>query len=233
MWYREYRLFVSFCFELNEFSPFRTMGKILGIHMITWATALRPPLCGQMPVAWTWQMDSFRWLDRPPSWHPVVWTLQGCLEKNITPAPKITVPMRAAEFSLRRLGCSHKQSRYLTTAPGHLSLDTRSLGDLSMTPIIYSCSHGIGDNFPNASAKALIWGCGWWIGATSVPHCSYGSLWLVDLYQVWPYPSSGYIRSLVSLLLDGFLCPYKLSVRSWPADYQVLRQTGHEKEVLS
>lgn len=128
----------------------------------------------------------------------------GILRGNTTPGPKIIVPTRAAELIFRRLGCSHSHSRHLTAAPGHFTLVTGNLSDISITPIISGWSHGIGHHFPNASAKAHAWhsfeACDWWTGAASVHHCIYGSLWLVDPYQIWPCPSR-YNRSQLSFLL--------------------------------
>ena len=53
----------------------------------------------------------------------------GMPRGNPTPAPKVTVLMRAAEISLRRLGCRHNHCRLLIAALGHIHFTTRCLGD--------------------------------------------------------------------------------------------------------
>lgn len=182
------------------------MEKDLRSHTTIWTSGLRPFLTG----AW----DSLRWLDRPASW--------SLLCKHIRNAQYHHVH-ESCWVQSQGLGCSHNQSRHLTAVPRHLPLGTSVLVTSSWP-----------NSFPMTKERPmndihlrLV------IGDLELYpyHLIYGSLWLVDLYRAWPWNCS-IMRSMVSILLGhcGWFPVYpQIFIIRWPADYQILGQTGLRK----
>lgn len=160
----------------------------------------------------------------------------GMLRENIIPAFKVPVLMRAAVFSLRVLGCSHNNSRYLIAAPGRFTLATWVLVTSSWPQVALAFLMGLGTVSPitqktpmDDTHLSLV------IGELELYLChfNYGSLSLVDLYTVCPWTSV--MRSLVSFLVGHsgwFSVSPQGFIRSWCADYQMLGQIGLATNVL-